>query len=158
MLVAHRGQHGALPLFLFVERRRRGVSPKSQGIPRSFSRPEQRLGACPCAHATHELLETPATWCRNSGAAFAPRPRPGENTKDEVNDIYKGKYQDLEGVNHSFEASGATPDGCARAHPLETSLPPLRVKQHTHTETEWPPKKCQNTSFEGSGTTVGYHN
>jgi hypothetical protein len=23
-------------------------------------------------------------------------------------------------VNYSFEASGATPDGCARAHPLET--------------------------------------
>jgi hypothetical protein len=27
------------------------------------------------------------------------------------------------GVNYSFEASGATPDGCARAHPSETKHP-----------------------------------
>jgi hypothetical protein len=31
--------------------------------------------------------------------------------------------KDLRGVNHSFEALGATPDGCARVHPSEISLP-----------------------------------
>jgi hypothetical protein len=45
--------------------------------------------------------------------------------KGQVNDIYGGKYKDLERVNHSFEALGATPDGCACSHPSEVSLPSL---------------------------------
>jgi hypothetical protein len=57
--------------------------------------------------------------------------------------------------NHSSEASGATPGGCARAHPPERNI----------TEKGWsprkypaePPSECLH-SLQGSGATVGYRN
>jgi hypothetical protein len=41
----------------------------------------QRLEDCPCTHVVTELLETPATRRRISGAAFAPRPRLGDEQR-----------------------------------------------------------------------------
>jgi hypothetical protein len=55
--------------------------------------------------------------------------------------------------NHSFEASGATPCGCARAHPPKQSI----------TEKGWSPRKkvrqslqaSTNTPFEARGLLSG---
>jgi hypothetical protein len=62
----------------------------------------------------------------------------------------------LEESNHSFEASGATPGGCAHAHPLEQNVrekgrsPCKKVRQSLQAST--------NTPFEARGATVGDHN
>jgi hypothetical protein len=62
------------------------------------------------------------------------------------------------GVKYSFGASGAIPDGCARAHPSKLNLPLLKNIAHPHKKAAEPPSKYQSTSLEGSGATLGCDN
>jgi hypothetical protein len=59
------------------------------------------------------------------------------------------------GVNHFFEASEATPDGCPRVHPLENK--PSTPQEHSTPtrKVAEPPCKYQSTSLEGSGLLSG---
>jgi hypothetical protein len=57
--------------------------------------------------------------------------------------------------NHSSEASGATPGGCARAHPPEQNI--TEKGQSPHKNAAKPPSEYQR-SLRGSGATVGYRN
>jgi hypothetical protein len=61
--------------------------------------------------------------------------------KGQANNIYGGKHKDLGGVNHSFEVTGATPDGCTRAHPSEKFYHLFGFKQRIYTKATEPPKK-----------------
>jgi hypothetical protein len=57
--------------------------------------------------------------------------------------------------NHSSEASGATPGGCARAHPPEQNI--TEKGRPPHKNAAKPPSEYQH-ALRGSGATVGYRN
>jgi hypothetical protein len=58
-------------------------------------------------------LDRPLAMSRGSGATLAPWPRPQIHTPH--------KSQALGRISYPSKASGATPSGCARAHPPEES-------------------------------------
>jgi hypothetical protein len=65
--------------------------------------------------------------------------------RGELHDSTK-RLQDLEGVIHSSEASGATPDECARAHPSEQL--PLNLEKSIEPRISFeskPPNECPHS-------------
>jgi hypothetical protein len=70
-------------------------------------------------------LDRPFAPCKGLAAAHANHTG-GSNrsTKGQIEPITPTtlKEEAPEAVNHSFGASGATPDGCARTHPSETDF------------------------------------
>jgi hypothetical protein len=75
--------------------------------------------------------------CKGSGAALAkrsPRLNKRSNNADK-------RIKVPEGVNHSFRASGATPDGCTHAHPSENKHVLYLEKQHARGQAAEPPNK-----------------
>jgi hypothetical protein len=122
------------------------------------------------------VLDRPLALCRGSGAALAnpalakPLTASTDQPENSEPDYAPGlrsdrmrEQPDRRGVtkgtktseesNHSFEASGATPGGCARAHPPEQNVtekgrsPCKKVRQSLQAST--------NTPFEARGLLSG---
>jgi hypothetical protein len=87
---------------------------------------------------------------------YAPGLRPVRMREQPDRPRHHETAKTSEESNHSSEASGATPGGCARAHPPEQNATekgrsPCKKVRHK------PPSEYQH-SLRGSGATVGDHN
>jgi hypothetical protein len=106
------------------------------------------------------VLDRPLAPCRGSGAALAnpatTKPLTASTNQPENSEPDHAPglvIKTSEESNHSFEASGATPGGCAHAHPPEQSViekgrsPCKKVRQSLQAST--------NTPFEARGLLSG---
>jgi hypothetical protein len=87
-------------------------------------------------------LDQPVAPCKGSGAALTNYAKRLTWSDQRSNGAYQ-RTKAPEGVNHSFRALGATPDGCARAHPLENKHVLFLKKQHVRGQAAEPPNKYQ---------------
>jgi hypothetical protein len=142
--------------FLLAERRRRGVQQKSRWSSIILSLRAEARGLL-SHRATAKLSTTSTNQLKNSRPDHALGLRPGRMREQQGRPRHHitRRIKTSEESNYSSEASGATPDGCARAHPSEQNI----------TKKGW--SLCKNPteppseylhSLRGSGATVGYHN
>jgi hypothetical protein len=141
---------------LLAERRRRGVCKKVESV---LDRPLALCGGSGAALANPAPAKplTASTYQPESlGLDYAPGLRPVRMREQPDRPKHHKRANTSKESNHSSEASGATPGGCARAHPPEQNViekgrsPCKKVRQK-------PPSEYQH-SLRGSGATVGDHN
>jgi hypothetical protein len=87
-------------------------------------------------------LDRPIAPCKGSGAALINHIKRLPRSDQRSNGTYQ-RTKAPEGVNHSFGASGATPDECAHAHPSNNEHVLSLKKQHARGQVGEPPNKYQ---------------
>jgi hypothetical protein len=113
----------------------------------------QRLGGCSRNPATTKPLTASTNQPKNSEPDHAPGLQSGRMREQPGRPRHHKSIKTSEESNHSSEASGATPDGCARAHPPEQSVtekgrsPRKKVRQSL--------QASANTPFEAQGLLSG---
>ena len=120
----------ALYPLLLAERRRKGVCKKVESVPDRPLALCEGSGAALANPAPAEPLTASTYQPENLGPDRAPRATARSHEGTTRPDIARG-IKTSEESNHSSEASGATPGGCARAHPPEQNA----------TEKGWSPCK-----------------
>jgi hypothetical protein len=134
-----KGNMALFPLLL-AERRRRGVCKKVESV---LDRPLALCGGSGAALANPTPAKplTASTYQpENLGPDRAPGLRPARMGEQPDRRSITKSIKTSKESNHSFEASGATPGGCARAHPPEQNAtekgqsPCKKVRQNPPSE------------------------
>jgi hypothetical protein len=132
-----------------------GAYDKSRVSLRSSSRSVQRLGGCSRKPGYGQTVDSVNRPARELGTRPCTRAiaRSHKGTTRPAKASQKAYIKTSEESNHSSEASGATPGGCARTHPPEQNVtekgrsPCKKVRQSLQAST--------NTLFEARGLLSG---